>query len=177
MAQLIITAVGPDRPGIVGELTAHLHEHGGANLLDSRMVNLRGQFAMLILFETTEDHAAALARDLPAVGRGMGLNLSVTPQGAIAARSAEGLRFKLKTYSLDQPGIVARLTSVLRQHGVNIEELSAWQESAAFAGSPLFLTEMRLTVPPTVPVRQLRTDLESLCSQLNCDVDLEPAEG
>jgi glycine cleavage system transcriptional repressor len=87
------------------------------------------------------------------------------------------LRFKLKTYSLDQPGIVARLTSVLRQHGVNIEELSAWQESAAFAGSPLFLTEMRLTVPPEVPVRQLRTDLETLCSQLNCDVDLEPSEG
>jgi glycine cleavage system transcriptional repressor len=174
MAQLIITAVGPDRPGIVGELTAHLHGRG-ANLLDSRMVNLRGQFAMIILFEASEDAAGAMSRDLPGVGRGMGLALSVTPQGAAGAKPMpEGLRFKLKTYSMDQPGIVAKLTGVLRGHGVNIEELSAWQESAAFAGSPLFLTEMRLTVPTAVPVRQLRADLESLCNQLNCDVDLEP---
>ena len=175
MAQLIITAVGPDRPGIVGELTAHLHGRG-ANLLDSRMVNLRGQFAMLVLFEAPEESAATLARELPAAGKTMGLTLTATPQSAMAKSPAEGLRFKLKTYSLDQPGIVARLTGVLRNHGVNIEELSAWQESAAFAGSPLFLSEMRLTVPPAVPVRQLRAELEALCNELNCDVDLEPAD-
>jgi glycine cleavage system transcriptional repressor len=40
MPQMIITAVGPDRPGIVGELTGELHS-AGANILDSRMVNLR----------------------------------------------------------------------------------------------------------------------------------------
>ena len=49
------------------------------------------------------------------------------------------------------------------------------QRASAFAGTPLFLMEMRLTVPPTVPVRQLRADLQALCDQLNCDVDLEPA--
>ncbi|MGD0769134.1 MAG: ACT domain-containing protein [Tepidisphaeraceae bacterium] len=58
MSQLIITAVGPDRPGIVGELTAHLHA-GGANILDSRMVNLRGEFAMLILLEAADAAAGA----------------------------------------------------------------------------------------------------------------------
>ena len=41
--QWIITAVGPDRPGLVGELTGLLHA-GGANLLDSRMVNGQLQF-------------------------------------------------------------------------------------------------------------------------------------
>ena len=54
MSQLIITAVGPDRPGIVGELTGHLHSAGG-NILDSRMVNLRGQFAIVLLIELGED--------------------------------------------------------------------------------------------------------------------------
>ncbi len=174
MSQLIITAIGPDRPGLVGELTGKLHERG-ANLLDSRMVNLRGQFAILILLEIAADSAARLVDELPTTGRAMGLTLTVIPQSA-TAMAAGGLRFKLKTYSLDQPGIVARLSAILRSHNVNIEELSAWQESAAFAGSPLFLTEMRLTVPPTLPVRKLREDLEALCVELNCDLDLEPAE-
>ena len=175
MSQLIITAVGPDRPGIVGELTGHLHS-AGANILDSRMVNLRGQFAIVLLIELAEDAAGRIGRDLPAFGKSMGLTLSVSSQTS-APQAAQGLSYRLKTYSSDQPGIVARLTNLLRSHGVNIEELSAWQESAAFAGTPIFMAEMRLTVPGNVPLRTLRTELESLCNELNCDVDLEPAEG
>ena len=172
--QLIISAVGPDRPGIVGELTGQLHARGG-NIIDSRMVNFRGEFALMILLELPEPAARQLVAELPQVGRSMGLNLFVTPQST-PAKSVEGLRYRLKTYSMDQPGIVARLTNLLRQHGVNIEELVAHQESAAFAGSALFLTEMRLTVPPNVAIRKLRSELETLCNELNCDVDLEPAD-
>jgi glycine cleavage system transcriptional repressor len=173
MAQVVISAVGPDRPGIVGELTGLLHSAGG-NILDSRMVNFRGEFALMILLELADAAAAKLAGDLPAAGKSMGLNLFITPQQP-SARPVEGLKYRLKTYSMDQPGIVARLTNLLRQHGINIEELEAHQESAAFAGSPLFLTEMRLTVPANVSLRKLRSELESVCSELNCDVDLEPA--
>ena len=174
MAQLIISAVGPDRPGIVGELTGQLHGAGG-NILDSRMVNLRGQFALMILLELPDDAAARLSRDLPAGAGKMGLNLFVNTQGA-ASKSVDGLHYRLKTYSMDQPGIVARLTNLLRQHGVNIEELVAHQESAAFAGSPIFVTEMHLTIPASIPLRKLRSELETLCNELNCDVDLEPDE-
>ena len=175
MPQLIISALGPDRPGIVGELTGHLHS-AGANLLDSRMVNLRGEFAMMILVEAPDAAVAKLRDELPAIGQRMGLTVSTTPQHAPAVASA-GIPYRLKTYSMDQPGIVARLSSVLRSLGVNIEELSARQESAAFAGTPLFLTEMRLTVPPTVPLGKLRAELQSVGNELNCDVDLDPAEG
>jgi glycine cleavage system transcriptional repressor len=76
---------------------------------------------------------------------------------------------------MDQPGIVARISQVLREFGVNIEELSARQESAPFDGSPLFLTEMRLTVPATVSLGKLRSDLEGVGASLNCDIDLDPA--
>lgn len=172
MAQLLITAVGPDRPGIVGELTGHLHAAGG-NLLDSRMVNLRGQFAMIILLETADAGVAGLRRDLPATGEAMGLQVTVRPQQQEAA-AVEGMRYRLKTYSLDQPGIVARISKVLREHGVNIEELKAMQASAPFAGDPLFTAEMRLTVPGKTPLRKLRTELEGLCNELNCDLDLDP---
>jgi glycine cleavage system transcriptional repressor len=176
MAQLIITAVGPDRPGIVGELTSHLHV-GGANLLDSRMINLRGQFAMLILLEGEQGSITELARRLPVIAERMNLRIETFPQGKRVAGTAmpRGLAYRLKTYSLDQPGIVARLSAVLRQHGVNIEELSARQESAAFDGGAIFLTEMRLTVPAGVALGKLRTELESVGAELNCDVDLDPA--
>jgi glycine cleavage system transcriptional repressor len=80
MAQLIITAVGPDRPGLAGELTGHLHAQS-ANLLDSRMVNLRGQFAMLILLEAQADAVEKMQRDLPQFGSKIGLTLRASKNG------------------------------------------------------------------------------------------------
>jgi glycine cleavage system transcriptional repressor len=173
MSQLIITAVGLDRPGIVGELTAHLHGAGG-NILDCRMVNLRGEFAMLILVEAADSAAGKLRDGLAGVGEKMGLQVTVSSQHGRQG-GVTGLPFRLKTYSMDQPGIVARIARALRDYGVNIEELSARQESAPFAGSPLFLTEMRLTVPATVTLGKMRTDLQAVAAELNCDIDLDPA--
>lgn len=174
MAQLIITAVGPDRSGIVGELTSHLHANG-ASILDSRMVNFRGEFAMLILIDAAMDALGAIEKNLPAFGRQMGLNLFVSPQTRVS-KAPEGLPYRLKTYSMDQPGIVAKITGVLRDHGVNIEDLVAHQQSAAFAGSMLFVTEMRLTVPTNLPIRKLRSALDAACDELNCDLDLEAGQ-
>ena len=173
MEQLIVNAIGPDRPGIVGQVTGHLHD-AGANILDSRMVNLRGQFAIILLIEAAPDHLAEIRQTLPALAEKMSLRLTLTDARPPAAH-AKGLPFRLKTYSMDQPGIVHRISDLLREFNVNIEELSTKQESAPFAGTPLFLMELRLTVPPNVSIHTIRTKLQSLCDTLNCDVDFEPA--
>lgn len=173
MPALVISAVGPDRPGIVGELTFHLHELG-ANILDSRMVNLRGQFALLILLEAPASAVEPLRARLPEVAGRMDLAVHMAEQGAPAAPRG-GLPYKLKTYSMDRPGIVHRISDLLRKHDVNIEELSTRQESGAFMGSALFVLEARVTLPPALPARRLRQELDALCEALNCDVDLDPA--
>jgi glycine cleavage system transcriptional repressor len=171
--QMILNAIGPDRPGIVGEFTGHLHTCG-ANILDSRMVNLRGQFAMIVLIEADRDTVARLHSSFPRAAEAMGLRLTCV-EGDVPARPIPGIPFKLKTYSMDQPGILHRVSEVLREYGVNIEDLVARQESAPFMGTPLFQLEMRLTVPADVSIRELRGKLDSLCDVLNCDVDFEPA--
>jgi len=173
MAQIIITAVGPDKPGLVGELTGVVAT-GGGNILDSRMVNLRGQFAMILLVEGDAPSVATLHASLHAAGDRTGLAVTVREQGP-ATVSVQGVPYKLRTYSMDQPGLVHRITDLLRARGVNIEDLVTRQQSAAFAGTPLFIMEMKVTVPPGVPIRQLRTELEAACERMNCDLDLEPA--
>lgn len=173
MQQFVVTAVGPDRPGIVEQLTAHLHQAGG-NVLDSRMANLRGQFTVMMLVEADDGAAAALHPSLTALAEGIGLRLTLTDTGP-RPQAVSGLPFQLKTYSLDQPGIVHRVSELLRARGVNIEELTTRQASAPFAGGLLFLMEMRLTVPSQVPIRELRAELQTLCDTLNCDLDFEPA--
>lgn len=173
--ELVITAVGPDRPGIASDFTGHVHA-AGANLADTRMVNLRGQFALLALVEgetaTLEDVKKRLGEAGPKIGLAIEF-ASAAPKDTLANR--EGVPFRLKTYSMDQPGIVHRITSYLREHGINVEELETRLESAPFMGTPVFTMEILMLVPKKVSVKTLRLALEELGDSLNCDVDIDPA--
>ncbi|HVH44844.1 MAG TPA: ACT domain-containing protein [Labilithrix sp.] len=174
--ELVVTAVGPDRPGIASDFTGHVHA-AGANLADTRMVNLRGKFALIALVEGTADVLEAVKQRLneaaPSIGLRIEFSSPTAKEGTLAQR--EGVPFRLKTYSMDQPGIVHRITSYLREHGVNVEELVTRLESAPFMGTPVFTMEILMLVPKTVSVKQLRHALEELGDSLNCDVDIDPA--
>lgn len=176
MTDMVIMAVGPDRPGLVSEFSQTLHA-AGANLADSRMMNLHGQFAMLLRVQGEPATLEQLRSQVVQAGRGMGL--TVTLPEASKSQSppvvGRGVPYRLKTYSMDQPGIVHQITRLLQTHGVNIEELETRQESAPFSGTTLFTMQARLTVPAEVAVKPLRQKLQEAADAINCDLDLEPA--
>lgn len=171
MAELVFTAVGPDKKGLVGVLAKYLHG-AGANLADSRMVNLRGQFALVALAEGDDDVVARVREGLPAEASKVGLRVTFASDAA-ATRPA-GVPYRLKTYSMDQPGIVSRVTEILERHGANVEELESAVSSAPFDGGALFSLEVRLTLPRSTKLSELRADLDAFGQALNCDLDLEP---
>lgn len=174
--ELVITAVGPDRAGIASEFTEQIHAAGG-NLADTRMVNLRGKFAVIALVEGSNEVLADVKTRLGGAAPKIGLAIEFstpTPKDAALAQR-EGVPFRLKTYSMDQPGIVHRITSYLREHGINVEELTTRLESAPFMGTPVFTMEILMLVPKSVSVKTLRHSLEELGDSLNCDVDIDPA--
>src|SRR3954451_2904621 len=109
MQELVITAVGPDRPGLVGKLTAPLYE-ASANVADSRMVNLRGQFAVILLAEVASEQLDRVQQRLREVADELGLTLTFRGQGRERAKSPTtlGVPYQLRTYAMDQPGLVHR---------------------------------------------------------------------
>ncbi len=175
MEELVITAVGPDRPGLVGRLTAPLFD-ASANLADSRMVNLRGQFAVILLaevptknLESVQEHMLMLAEDL---------GLTITFRGNAAQEdkwpTTVGVPFRLRTYAMDQPGLVYRITDLLQRHHINVEELETRSLPRPETGAPLFSMDVLMTVPASVQIKAVRRELESLCDELNCDVEMHP---
>jgi glycine cleavage system transcriptional repressor len=173
MRELVVTAVGPDRPGLIGKLTAPLYE-AGANVADSRMVNLRGQFAIILLAELPSAAAEAVQRKLTALASELGLSLAFRGSAEEAARAPTtiGRPYRLNLYALDQPGLVHRITDLLQRHGVNVEELTTRSQPRPETGAPLFSMELVITVPAATAIRALRGELERLCDELNCDLEL-----
>lgn len=175
MHELLMTAVGADRPGLVDEITGFLLSHGG-NITDSRMANLRGRFAIILLVNVPDLRTAQIiADDASTIEASTGLHVDINVDSRSEAEIRGGLTFRLRTYAMDQPGIVHRITHLLSSHGVNIEEMQTRLDAKSYSGTPQFSMEMTMTLPGSLSIKTLRAEVEALCDSLNCDVELEPA--
>jgi glycine cleavage system regulatory protein len=168
-ASLVVTVVGPDRPGIVNRLS-ECAQRLGANWAASRMANLAGQFAGMVHFEVAEARADELAKALAAL-ESADLHVVIARSGA-AAPAAALRRVRLELVGHDRPGIVRDLSGSLAQRGVSIEELETQVASAAMSGESLFKVKAVLAVPEGLPNDELRRGLEALANEMMVDVEL-----
>ncbi|MFO1024028.1 MAG: ACT domain-containing protein [Acetobacteraceae bacterium] len=166
MASLILSVVGPDRPGLVSTLSQAIAARGGS-WLESRMARLGGQFAGIVLVEAPE----ALLEDLPALER-EGLRITGQVASAVGAPAA-GELLALEVVGNDRPGIVRDVTRILADSGVNIEELTTDVEAGSFSGGMLFRAVALLRAPGPAAVEAAVTGLETLGNELM--VDIRPA--
>lgn len=160
---LVITAIGPDQPGIV-EAISDAGRRAGANWAASRMANLAGQFAGIVHFEVADAQVASLEEGLRAL-ESRGLRIAIARgKGAAPAQAARVVHLDLVGH--DRPGIVHELSESLASRGVSIEELHTHVASAAMAGGSLFKVHARLAVPPSLRVDDLKRALESLANEM-----------
>jgi glycine cleavage system regulatory protein len=168
MASLILTVVGPDRPGLVRALSEAVAAHGGS-WLESRMARLAGQFAGIVLVEAPE----SLLDDLRRLeSQGLRIVVQSGVAGAAVAPATEP-RLALEVLGNDRPGIVRDIAQILAGSGVNIEELTTGVASGSFSGEPLFKVTALLRAPDAAAVEAVREGLERLGNELM--VDIHPA--
>lgn len=173
MADLILTLIGPDRPGLVEAVAEPIAAHGG-NWLESRMAHLGGQFAGILRVEVPDSAAAALAEALQKL-EARGLRVTVEREVRPAASPARRT-FALDLVGLDRPGIVREISHVLAERGVNIEELETDRAPAPMSAELLFRSRARVNIPDGLDPAELRARLEKLASDLMVQVTLAEPE-
>jgi glycine cleavage system regulatory protein len=163
MAPVILTIIGPDRPGLVRSLSEALAACGG-NWLEGRMARLAGHFAGIVMVEAPDAFLAGLS-----AFEAEGLRITVTPAGA-AAEAEGGPRLTLDVVGHDRPGIVHEVTQVVASCGGNIEEMTTSVGSAAFSGEKLFKATIVLRVANEAAAESLRPGLEGLGGDVMVDI-------
>ena len=165
---LVLTVIGDDRPGLVGELSAAISVHHG-NWLESSMAQLAGKFAGIVEVSVDEKHAGALKLEL-----GQLAGLKVTVEMAVPQRSAPtGRRLKLALVGHDRIGIVREVSQVLAHHAVNVESLDTHTSSAPMSAALLFHAVAELTAAPDLDVSALTGELERISNDLMVDITLD----
>jgi glycine cleavage system regulatory protein len=175
MTSLVLTLIGPDRPGLVEAVADVIAAHGG-NWLESRMAHLAGKFAGVLRAEVPADKVATVSQALARLET-RGLKIVAEVSGAAeAARDQRAMDLEL--VGLDRPGIVREISQLLAQHAVNVEELTTDRSSAPMSGEMLFRARARVHVPSQADLPGLRGALERLASDLLVEIRLaeSPAE-
>jgi glycine cleavage system transcriptional repressor len=171
---LVLTAVGPDRPGLVSEIASAIHA-AGANLEDSRMAILGGEFALLLLLSGPEAAATAVEKATGPLGEKLGLRVLSKRTGRGAQRNF--LPYRISVTGFDRPGIVLRVSEILARRGVNVASLESRLAYAPLSGTPMFVLEAELQVPSEVALSELRRELAAQCDEENLDLTLESVRG
>jgi glycine cleavage system transcriptional repressor len=170
---LVVTAVGPDRPGIVSDLSGIIHQ-AGANLEDSRMAALGGEFAVLLLASGEDAALERLTYILAESQSRLGLHIVQKPTSAPSAQRRV-LPYSIRVSGFDRPGIVQAVTQTLARRNVNVRSLESRLAYAPHSGTPLFVLEAELEVPSELTLSELRRELGACCDEENLDLTFEAA--
>lgn len=172
---LILTAVGPDKVGLVEKISEFIARHG-CNIEDSKMAVFCGEFAVIILITGASGDLLKIASAYRELEVQTGLTLSLkTPSTRKPPESL--LPYKLIASCMDHPGIVHKLSQALSSFGVNIESMETKTYAAPVSGTPIFRLEAFVSVPAKTNINSLRDRFAEIQREENIDIELSPVKG
>jgi glycine cleavage system transcriptional repressor len=170
--QLVITALGDDRPGIVDELSNALFRHD-LNIEDSRMSVLGGEFAVLLLVSGSEQSINDFVADAPELEQALRMKLLVKLTRSAASMQAL-VPYTVEVVAIDHPGIVHKLASFFSARQINIVDLNTQRYAAAHTATPMFAVNMTIGIPADIAIKPLRDEFINMCDELNLDASMTP---
>ncbi len=169
MTSLVLTVIGPDKPGLVELLSQTIADHQG-NWLESGMSRLAGKFAGILIAEVPQDKAEALTAALDDL-EGKGLKV-VVERSAEPTAAADQQSLTLDLVGHDKPGIVREISLALSQRHINVERLTTELVSGSMSAELLFKASADLSAKAGTDLDDLQDALEAIASDLMVDISL-----
>ncbi len=165
----VLTLTGPDRIGIVENVTRLLLDRGG-NVENSRMARLGGEFAVLMLVSMPSERFSDLDKGLEVLSS-QGYKVTTTYADETYAGAHVGwLPYRIEVHGADHEGIIHEVARYLSERGISIEAMDSESTPAPTSGVPLFAMTAEVVVPPDVSDRGWEAGLDEIGGRLNLDI-------
>ena len=167
---LVLTLTGHDRVGIVEQVTKLVFNFNG-NVEESRMARLGGEFAMLMLISITGDSLQALENSLKELQKDNFVITVCETESTETNKYAGWLPYELTVNGADHEGIIHHITHYLAANGINIETMDTHMVKAPMSGTPLFIMDGIIVVPPDLK-HCWQDDLFEVGDDMNVDIEI-----
>ncbi len=159
---LILTAVGPDKPGMAHAVAQILFE-SGCNIEDTTMTRLSGQFSMILAVAPPQNASIdELTAKLESLRASHGLVVDVTPISEAKTEISDAPRYLLTAYGPENTGLLAHLTGILAHRSVNVTDV---QTRVASAGT-VYIMLLEVELPPNLTPETLEAQLQNSAPSL-----------
>ena len=129
---------------------------------------LAGQFAGILLASVPSEAADACVEELDLLkSQGIAVTAHVSKEVPGSKKTHEYL---LDLVGNDREGIVHDITTILANHGINVQSLETVAESASMGGGDLFKAKAELVVPVDADIDQIESELEEMANELMVDI-------
>ncbi|KAJ1564487.1 hypothetical protein HK405_014745 [Cladochytrium tenue] len=143
---LVVSMIGKDRVGVVQDLAKYLASLG-ANVGESRMARLGGEFAVIVLIALKGGDPKTFLTKIQEVFPGFQVD------------------------GPDQTGIVYAVTEKLAKRGISIDSIETRTTPAAFAGYPMFYMKVECLLDEGA-VALLKADFEQVEDKFGVQVEV-----
>lgn len=176
MTQLVLTAVGDDREGLISALSLAVAENGG-NWLDGQFARLAGKFAGVVLVDVPDKGEVPFREAVAGLESSVGWRVEVTDiaqtGGPEVHTPAAAAPMQLRLLGQDRPGMVREVSKALAAQHVTIDEFRSWTSDAPEGGGVLFEADATVRIGEGGDESALREALEKIASELMVDLDLD----
>ncbi|MDA8081196.1 MAG: ACT domain-containing protein [Actinomycetota bacterium] len=174
MSRFVLTAIGPDSYGIVARVTSALAELQ-CNLADSRMSNLSGHFAMILVIDGSGGlDEKAIYTAVQSRCSELSLLVDVKKIDVEVANDLDGERYVVSVYGTDRPGIVAGICDVLAVHHANIFDLAT--RAIETGSSWIYTMVLEVALKDPSKLDRLQAALAVKAAELGVTCSIRPSE-
>ena len=167
-SKLIISANGPDRKGIVSEISSIIGNHNG-NIETSKMIRLEKEFAVLILIDIKNDQINGLNDSLSVI-KNLSINIIETKTNQTLTYEN---KFHLYINGADNEGIVYKFSNYLSEIDINIDEVNTKIKNAPISATPLFMMDLIIGSKKIINQNDLEESLNVISEKLGVEVEIK----
>ncbi len=173
-----LSAIGLDSPGLVSKITTKIYTMGG-NVIDVEENCRRGLFSIFLIIDlgSSKIPEADIIRALKDLGDSIGLKVVVHPYDEKKQRcSPEHENHLVTIIGLDQPGIIARVSTFFAEANINIENCTMIARGDFFSREMVIDTH-HMNIDPSTPrpgaIESMKSDLKALCAGIDLSVVIQ----
>ncbi|MCQ8877624.1 glycine cleavage system transcriptional repressor [Pseudoalteromonas shioyasakiensis] len=163
--QIVLTAIGEDRPGIVSELT-QLVSDCHCNIIDSRIAILGSEFTFIMLLAGDMSAISRIEHTLPVKGMELGL-LTMMKRTASHTESEFCAGYTLEYTGIDTPGTLSKVTRFFADNQISICSLKS--DTYDEQEETKMRCELEFNIPVDVNIDEFKIDFEALSRTLDVD--------
>ena len=170
LKNIIITATGSDRPGIVSELSNVITKHSG-NVEESRMSKMGSDFAIIMLVVIHYKCEESLMQNLQSIK-----NLVVSTKNTNSTSNYKSEHYTINLLGADNEGIVKVLSEYFANKSINIIELNTHVSPAPVTGTPLFNLKTIIDLPDRININMIQTELDNISNTLGVEINFSKSD-